>query len=87
MLPKLHKTKRINEIIQKKQCEYINVEENIILEARPILAGCIYHSSGILEILHIIMEPSLVMTSHIAPVLIFNIITFVQYCFLFSLSL
>ena len=37
--PKLHKSKRINEIIQKQQCEYINTEENIIVEARPIVAG------------------------------------------------
>ena len=29
MLPQLHKSKRINEIIQKEHCEYINVEENI----------------------------------------------------------
>ena len=33
MLPKLHKSKEINEIIQKQQCEYINIEENIIAEA------------------------------------------------------
>ena len=39
MRPKLHKSKRINEIIQKQQCEYINTEENIIVEARPIVAG------------------------------------------------
>lgn len=37
MLPKLHKSKKINEIIQKEQCEYINVEENIIVEALPIV--------------------------------------------------
>ena len=57
MLPKLHKSKRINEIIQKQQCEYINIEENIIVEARHIVAGPVYQSSGISEILHIIMEP------------------------------
>lgn len=39
MLPKLHKSKKINEIIQKEQSEYINVEENIIVEARSIVAG------------------------------------------------
>ena len=65
-LSKLHKSKRINEIIQKQQCEYINIEENIIVEVRPIVAGTIYHTSGISEILHIIMEPSLAMISHIA---------------------
>ena len=64
MLPKLHKSKRINEIIQKEQCEHINVEENIIAEALPIVAGPVYYTSSISEILHIIMEPSLVMMSH-----------------------
>ena len=66
ILPKLHKSKGINEIIQKQQCEYINIEENIIVEVRPIVAGTIYHTSGISKILHIIMEPSLAMISHIA---------------------
>ena len=66
MLPKLRKSKRINEIRQKKQCEYINIEENIIAEALPIVVGPVYHTSSISEILHIIMEPSLAMTSHIA---------------------
>ena len=67
MLPKLHKSKQINEIIQKQQCEYKNTEENIIVEACPIVTGPVYHSSGISsEILHIIMEPSFAMISHIA---------------------
>ena len=35
MLPKLHKSKQINEIIQKQQFEYINIMENIIVEAPP----------------------------------------------------
>ena len=56
MFPKLDKTKRINEIIHKQQCEYINIEENIIVEAHHIVAGPVYQSSGISEILHIIME-------------------------------
>ena len=66
MLPKLHKSKRINEIIQKQQCEFMNIEENIIAEARPIVAGSVYYTSGISEIFHIIMEPSLAMILHIA---------------------
>ena len=57
MLPKLHKSKRIKEVIQKQQCEYINIEENIIAEARPIVAGPVYHTSNISGTLHIIMEP------------------------------
>ena len=53
MLLTLHQSKRINEIIKKqKSC--------------PIVAGSVYHTSGIWEILHIIMESSLAMNSHIA---------------------
>ena len=66
MLPKLHKSKGINKIIEKQQREYINIEENIIVEARSIVARPIYHTSGISEILHIITEPSLAMITHIA---------------------
>ena len=47
ILLKLRKSKRINEIIQKQQYEYINIEENIIVEARLIVAGPFYHTSGI----------------------------------------
>ena len=65
MLPKLHKSKRINEIVQKQQCEYIKIEENIIVEERPIIASPVYHTSGISEILQIMMEPSLAMIWHI----------------------
>ena len=56
MLPKL----------QKQQCENINLEKIIIAEASPIVAGPVYHTSGISEILHIITESSLAMISHIA---------------------
>ena len=65
MLPKLQKSTQINEIIEKQQCEYINIEENIIVEARPIVAGPNYHTIGISEIPYIIMEPSLAVISHI----------------------
>ena len=44
----------------------MNIEENIIAEARPIVAGSVYYTSGISEIFHIIMEPSLAMILHIA---------------------
>ena len=45
--------------MQKQQCEYINIEK-IIVEAGPI----VYHSSGISEVLRIIMESSVAMISH-----------------------
>ena len=66
MLLKLHRSKRINETIQKQQCQYINIKGKIIVEAHPIVAGPVYNTSVILEILQIIMEPSLAMISHIA---------------------
>ena len=47
MLQKLHKSKRINQITQKQQCEYVNIEEKIIVEARSIVSGPVYHTSGI----------------------------------------
>ena len=65
MLQKLHKRKLINEIIQKQQCEYISIEENITVVAHPIVAGPIYYTSDISEILLIIMELSLAMILHI----------------------
>ena len=66
MLPKIHKSTRINEIIQKQQCEFLNIEENIIVEAHTIVPGPVDHTSSISEIIHINMEPSLAMISHIA---------------------
>ena len=59
MLPKLHKRKQINEIIQTLHCEYIHIEENIIVETRPIAAAPVsyYRIDIILQILHIITEP------------------------------
>ena len=59
MLPKLHNSKWINEKIQKQQCEYINIEENITVDACSIVVGPVYHTSDISEIFNIIMEPSL----------------------------
>ena len=66
VLSKLYKSKQINETTLKQRCEYINIEENVIVEARPIADGPVYRTSGILEILHTIMEPYLEMISHIA---------------------
>ena len=66
MLPKLRKSKRHNEIIQKQQCAYINTKGNITVEACPIVTGPVHLTRGISEMLHIIMKPSLAMISHIA---------------------
>ena len=59
MLPKLHKSKEINEIIQRKRTEYIQIDEDILIEGRPIVAGPVFHTSGISDILHCFMELAL----------------------------
>ena len=56
MLPKLHKSKEINEIIEIKRTKYIQIDEDILIEGRPIVAGPVFHTSGISEILHCTME-------------------------------
>ena len=65
MLPKLHKSKRLNEIIKERNSEYISITEKIEIEGRPIVAGPLYHTSKISEMLHIILEPTLSMIPHI----------------------
>ena len=65
MLPKLHISKKINEIIEIKRTEYIQIDEDILVEGRPIVAGPVFHTSGISEILHCIMEPALSLIPHI----------------------
>ena len=52
MLLKLHKSKEINEIIEIKRTGYIQIDEDILIEGRPIVAGPVSHTSGISEILH-----------------------------------
>ena len=65
MLAKLHKSKRLNEIISEHPLEYIKVEEKLIIEGRPIVRGCAYYTHGISTIIHKIMEPCLNEISHI----------------------
>ena len=59
MLPKSNKSKEINEIIEIKRTEYIQIDEDVLIEGRPIVAGPVFHTRGISEILHCIMEPAL----------------------------
>ena len=47
MLPKLHKSKKINEIIEIKPTEYIKIDEDILREGRPIVAGLFSHKWNI----------------------------------------
>ena len=65
MLPKLHKSKRLDEIISEHPLEYIKVEEKLTIEGRPIVGGCAYYTHGISTMIHKIMEPCLNEISHI----------------------
>ena len=61
----LHKSKELNEIIENKNLEYINITKNVQIEGRPIVAGPVYYTSGISQMLHLILEPSLSFIPHI----------------------
>ena len=65
MLPKLHKSKEINKIIEIKCTEYIQIDEDILKEGWLIVAGPVFHLSGISEILHCIIKPALSLIPHI----------------------
>ena len=65
MNPKLHKSKELNEVIENKISEYINITENLKIKDRPIAAGPVYYTSGISKMLHIILGPSLSFVRHI----------------------
>ena len=65
VVPKLYKSKEISEIIEIKRTEYIQIDEDIIIEGRPIVVGPFFHTSGISEILNCIMEPALSLIPHI----------------------
>ena len=65
MNPKLHKFKKLNEIIENQNSEYINITKNLQIEGRPIVAGPVYYTSGISQMLHLILEPSLSFIPHI----------------------
>ena len=65
MLPKLHKSKELNDIIMAKSSEYINVDKTLTIEGRPIVAGLCYQTSVVSQILHVIMEPPLSFIKHI----------------------
>ena len=67
MLPKLHKSRRIDEIITFRQEEYIHItDEEIILEGRPICSGPSYYTRGISLMIHQILFPCIGLIDHIA---------------------
>ena len=65
MLPKLHKSKKLNDIILAKNSEYVNVDKFLTTEGRPIVAGPCYYTSVVSQILHVIMETTLSFIKHI----------------------
>ena len=48
-----------------KRTKYIQIDEDILIEGRPIVAGTVFYTSGISEILQYIMEPALSLIPHI----------------------
>ena len=48
-----------------KRRDYIQIDKDILIEGRPIIAGPVFHTSGMSEILHCIMEPALSLIPHI----------------------
>ena len=67
ILPKLHKSKEINEIVKIKAAEYTQIDEDNFIEGRPIVAGPVFHTYGISEILHFIVGHSFSLIPHIVP--------------------
>ena len=65
MNPRLHKSKQLNEIIENQNSEYTNITKNLQIEGRPIVAGRVYYTSGISQMLLLILEPSLSFIPHI----------------------
>ena len=51
MLPNLHKSKELNDIIMTKNSEYINVDKILTIDGRPIVAVSCYHTSVVSQIL------------------------------------
>ena len=47
MLPKLQKSKELNDIIMAKNNEYINVDKILTIEGKPIVAEPCYHTSDV----------------------------------------
>ena len=61
----IHKSNKVNEIIKNQTSEYINIIENLQIEDWPIVAEPVYYTSGISDMLHIILEPSSSFIAHI----------------------
>lgn len=59
LLPKLHRSQRLNDIIAQNTLEYIKISEVLDIEGRPIAAGSAYRIHGISILTPKIMQPRL----------------------------
>ena len=60
MLPKLHKSRRVDQLILERKTEYIHLKDEVIqLEGRPINSGPCYFTRGLSLIVHAILLPIL----------------------------
>ena len=67
MLPKLHKNKELNDILVSSETseEYLQLKLKTKVEGRPIISGPAYHTSGLSQMLHLILQPVLQKVEHI----------------------
>ena len=68
MLPKLHKSKEINKTVEIKRTEYIQTDEDILIDSWPIVAGSVFGTNETSEVLYYIMKPSLSLIPQIVKV-------------------
>ena len=64
MLPKLHKWKEKRNYRNKTYRLY-SIGEEILIEGRPVVAGLVFHTSGISQIIYCIIEPALSLILHV----------------------
>ena len=67
MLPKLHKNTELNEILVSSDTaeEYLQLKLKTKVEGRPIISGPEYYTSGLSQMLHLILQPILEKVEHI----------------------
>jgi len=66
MLPKLHKSEHVNYILNQNSSKYIHLADfTEEIEGRPIVGGPCYYTSGLSEMLDIILKPILEYIPHI----------------------
>ena len=65
LLPKLHKSNKIKEIIKEENAEYIHFKDEIEIDGRPIVSGTSYYTHGLSKMIHQILETGLQHIEHI----------------------